>query len=179
MIYANGLPKSGTHLLCAWLEQNGARRFQEGTYKAYRAAPKQPSPRHYAYMHSHIWPHHYVRGQVITVFRHPRDVLASYAQWPQGKPILEALEGYLGGVPFVEAYRKFLPWKRKGAWVSFEWLLYNCQTRAGKTWSGQLSDWRKVWTPEIEAAYVAAGGLDLEREAGYCVHVTDIFREVE
>jgi hypothetical protein len=35
------------------------------------------------------------------------------------------------------------------------------------TWSGRHSDWRALWTDEIDAAWEAAGGPEVERLYGY------------
>lgn len=35
------------------------------------------------------------------------------------------------------------------------------------TWSGQPSDWRKIWTPEIDAEWRNAGGHEVESMYGY------------
>lgn len=163
MIYANGLPKSGTHLLMTWLASTGHREIH-GTVKGYgpelrglRVGGKGD------YIHAHVTSDHDLPGRVITVFRNPRDTLVSYARWRPEPNICKAIDNYLGNRPFVDMHRAFRGWTRTET-VTFDWLLKNCAKRQSATWSGNISQWgaSPLWTKAVEEHYIAAGGGELD-----------------
>lgn len=94
------------------------------------------------------------------------------------------------GEPFVDHYRKYLPWKKDSDTlvVSFEamltddtelrriaqWLNAPFQEDAfevlyggSRTWSGRLSDWREHWNEEVNERWAACGAQVLQDELGY------------
>lgn len=166
MIVCNGIPKSGTHLLVSYCEGLGMYLYPD-TVKGYgseiEGLPHKPLP--HSACHAHIPAKHARRipHRVVTIFRHPRDVLMSYCRAFEVSA-LEALASYLSGRPFVELYEAFLPWRQHGVTVYFEQLAKTCRS---STYSGRRSYWQDQWTDEIEQAWRSAGGPRLEQALGY------------
>lgn len=165
MIYCNGLPKTGTHLLMSHLDKMGLERVSDKTVKGYGSTIRNlPKGRNNGYAHAHVAAHHGLPGTVFTIFRHPRDTLISCARY-RDMPAIELLHKYYSGYPFVEIYRKFLPWMEKSDAVF--WFEDMQKTNDSLTYSGNLTNWREWWDGELESEYIAHGGLKLEKRLGY------------
>lgn len=143
MIIANGLPKSGTHALMAWLDSMGLKRHpgvlqvrdvKDGygygiTYNGDRSVDLLLDVPHNVYMHGHI-PFSEAAvdsldgAMVITMFRDPRNVLVSYARYrstegPRNWTVKNAVQDFWGE-PFVPRYRSYLGWRGNGLCIRFE-----------------------------------------------------------
>ena len=55
----------------------------------------------------------------------------------------------------------------EGLGVMMRELLPGCVGRESSTYSGQYSDWRQLWSPEVEAFFIASGLRKANRMLGY------------
>lgn len=216
MIVANGVPKSGTHALMALLAMQGGKRvpgildgfrgprallMPTGAWPAVPTLEQATALPHDHFLHGHVPADVEVPPsvKVVTVLRHPRNVLVSYSRrfafnrmilkWiarrrrgmhtALGSPptLQEILANGFVDRPFVEVYRRFLGWRGRGLVVRYEDIprdftagapdLYAGAAEDHNTLTSEPTDWREVWTPDIDASWRAAGGYELEQDAGY------------
>ena len=141
MIVANGVPKSGTHCVMAWLHSMGLQRVPgliDGRNRKRRLryyAPEfagevvslaelreMPDT---AFVHGHVHAAHKLDGfRVVNIFRDPRNVLVSYVRHQervhsQRITVVDAINSFCGA-PFVEAYRSFLGWRGRALCLRYE-----------------------------------------------------------
>lgn len=115
--------------------------------------------------------------KVVTILRHPRNVLVSYARWRGLDDPAVGLRGGFCRRRFVAVYRRFLGWRGRALVLRYEDMprmftagapdLYADAEEDHDTMMAVPSDWRDVWSPEMDAAWRQAGGPQLERDAGY------------
>lgn len=195
MILVNGMPKSGTHAVMAWLSRMGLKRCPGVMFSAdgrVQIAGKALSigtlldiPDN-VFMQAHVAASLDLGGFcVLTVLRDPRNVLVSYCRHRSRHDelevsIAEAIKDFWGQ-PFVPLYRDFLGWRGKSIVVRYEDLvadhvgdgasIYDDQPEwdswIGNTRTGAPSNWEDHWDDEAERAFVESDGLDLLDRAGY------------
>jgi hypothetical protein len=190
----NGIPKSGTHAMMAWLYRMGLKRVpgtilacgedQELhvtgamalTIDALRLAPDN------VFILAHVNACHRLDGfRVVTVFRDPRNVLVSYCRHRMREegldiPISQAIEDFWGA-PFVSLYSGFLNWRGRSIVVRYEDLpagmigdgrgMYSEAPRDWNTRTGSPSNWLEWWDSKAEETWSRHGGPDLLVRAGY------------
>lgn len=167
MILCNGVPKAGTHLLMSYCRALGMRVYPE-TVKGYGPDVQglPANPKAHSCCHGHVPARHaesLSSHRVVTIFRHPRDVLLSYCRYMHETP-REGLAHYFSGKGFVELYWQFVPWLRLGKCVFFERLP---KTNRGPTYTGDPTRWQDRWTPSLDALWHEHGGPELETALGY------------
>lgn len=202
MILANGCPKSGTHALMAWLAMMGMKRIPglvdgrrgrlEAELRPTEAYPdtvslnKASERPHRYFCHSHVPSDCRIpdRLKVINIVRDPRNVLVSHARFRcvdgdiKGCCLAALLREGFGKRPFMEVYRSFLGWEKRGAAVvRYEQLSRDFLAGAPGLYAGAMcdqstlnkrpTDWREHWTDDLEAAWSRLGGEALLRDAGY------------
>lgn len=202
MIVINGLPKSGTHAVMAWVSRFGLRKLRglltvnadwrlhvkdgDGlTIDRLRQLPDS------IFIHAHV-PAQYagdLQGfAVITVFRDPRNVLVSYCRYRKqvdglDVTIPQALADFWGW-PFVECYRAYLGWRGKSVVLHYENIppsqtgdgasLYAGEPLDWNTRTGAPSQWSQHWDAEAERRWIEHGGPELLNLAGYARQVEEI-----
>lgn len=181
MIIANGMPKSGTHALMAHLEAKGLRRYP-GIIKG---RDKGIDLRHLGGWDEPIEGYDFVHGHVptkarkaaegfdiVTIFRDPRNVLASYARafkakWGGRPNFIAAMDDFFGR-PFAAVAAEYVEWPKFSEIVRYEDLQPPVSaTRLSQTWTGSPSHWREWWTPEIDAAWHKRDGSEIVTKFGY------------
>ena len=172
MIFANGFPKSGNHALAKALELLGippqvnhrtfAEGLPEGTTKhvfiirdprnvvmsAIRFQGKKPTP-----------------GTFLAKFRKFEngsliEEMAKYEEWLYSNTFVTPFEELIADDAEMRAIARYLdiPYI-DGAFEELPGLTV--------TWSGKLSDYRDIWTPEVESAWNSEGGPELLARWGY------------
>jgi hypothetical protein len=169
-VLVNGFPKSGTHAAAKAVELLGV-----------------------PCIHAH-WPHPKLPEHTHHVFikRDPRNVLLSWIR-ASGNPLTEGMtiryiRQFITG-SLVDDVSAFVGWLHQDTFVMrFEDLIANDaeMRRLAKflevpylddafpnlpghttTWTGKYSDYRAVWTPQIESAWNAEGGHETLEAWGY------------
>lgn len=152
MIYANGIKKSGTHLLQKYLKTLG----------------KESVVHHAAYREiEHDAEHHFI-------VRDPRNVICSWVRW-RGRPvneetIIEAIETFQDGFSFVKYCQRFVPWltDKETTLHCFELLSAIPSLHGGTpTYTANLVDWSLSWTDAVDIEWRAKGCADLQLAMGY------------
>jgi hypothetical protein len=225
VIIVNGVPKSGTTMIVSYLTSCGLA-LEPGGLVADPGEPltmtkSGPWPKvrsrgavlkHRAndrvigaHVHAGIdlWSH-----PVVFVFRHPRNVLISWARWVAvGLDWTNAAEPAPGDVLVqidaaaidrtLDRMRAFVGWRDRAVFsIRFVDYVENPKAVSADlcaalgiapvdpmkafgdrapwvtqgyrgTWSGRHSDWRALWTEELDKAWSTAGGPDVERLYGY------------
>lgn len=137
MIVANGLPKSGTHALMAWLSKMGLKRCPgvlhidgagelgvNGNHLDVGTLAAVPDS---VFIQGHVPATFDLRGfSVVTILRDPRNVLVSYVRhraepWGGDRKFTldEAMDDFWGK-PFVETYEGFLGWQGRSVVLRYE-----------------------------------------------------------
>lgn len=189
MIIVNGIPKSGTHAVMAWFTRMGMQRHPGTLLPApngVRAAgvsleQVKQNNRPGMFILAHVPATRELWGNVVTVFRDPRNMLVSYCRHRERedgfRPTLaEAIRDYWGQ-PFVPLYDSYLGWKGRSVVIYYEDLppaqigdggsIYVGHDRDWNTRTGEPSDWRNEWNDEAEDAWRASDGPGLLRRSGY------------
>lgn len=159
MIVANGLPKSGTHALMAWLSRMGLKRcpgvlhvrsdgdlMVEGALSIPTLSVMPDS----TFIQGHVPFGHNLTGfSVVTILRDPRNVLISYirhraASWGGGKryTVAEALEDFWGQ-PFVPAYESYLGWQGHSVILRYEEMPSRVIGDGGEIYTPDRPAWDK------------------------------------
>lgn len=187
MVIVNGMPKSGTHAVMAWLADMGLKRrpgtilpapmFKVRAVGVELEAIKRDF-REGMFVLAHVPASRSLWAPTITVFRDPRNMLVSYCRHRMredniGISIPEAIRDYWGQ-PFVPTYISYLPWRGLCTTLRYEDLrpsngarIYEDHPRDWNTYTGCSSNWRDVWDGEAEDAWQEAGGPELLNRAGY------------
>lgn len=188
-ILLNGAPKSGTHALAKAVELLGIPFLLDREQWLRTSGPA-------AHMDHVDWPAEIVADRHVLIVRDPRNVLLSWMR-ASSRPLtvggaMATLRAYDGAAEtFVQHCRRFTPWiDAPGVFV----VRYEDLTGDGgatmqrladhlgvpcppdaylnlpgftATWTGEPSDWRTLWSPEIEAVWVETGGPALLADMGY------------
>lgn len=174
MILTTGFPKSGNHALVKAVQLLGHPcQVDHVPHSPYVAA----------------WP-----GPRIVIKRDPRNVLLSWVRH-QGQPVTRGMaiaymRDFEAGQTLAQAMQPFEGWltdpgallvryedlvatdaemrriaRHLGtAYIDDAWRWLPGMTR---TWNSQRSDWRAVWTPQVDAAWQEIGGPALLDRWGY------------
>lgn len=152
MIAANGMKKSGTHLLQKYLKRQGidavVHHSEFGTRDVFSD-------------------HHFI-------VRNPRNMLMSWVRWYKrpltSKNIIAGLREYEDGFSMRDYCARFIGWlhdkntkKYRFEEISSDPSIYG----ETLTWSGALSNWLTVWSTDVEKAWDASGMSDIEHLLGY------------
>jgi len=170
MIVCNGLPKTGTHALMKAVQLLG----RVDTEHAHSPTG--------------------VTGQHIHICREPRNVLVSWVRFIRSEVtqgfLIGAMQEYFEEGTFHDEYMAYSHWLNDAPLsVRFEELIgdggvtiqavadylqvpylsdaYDHLPGLTVTYTGQLSNWRDHWTPEVESAWVTHGGPEIESVYGY------------
>lgn len=201
MIVVNGLPKSGTHAVMAWLSRMGLKRCpgviapEDGRLKVHGSGGLSVHTLSVVpdntFIQAHVPAELPLKGfSVVTVFRDPRNVLVSYvrhrARWSGAEITLAEAISDFWGAPFVDVYDSYLGWHGRCVAMKYESLapdhvgdgseIYapdrpQWDKWIGNTRTGSPSDWRARWDDAAEEAWREAGGPALLARAGYGEHV--------
>jgi hypothetical protein len=201
VIVVNGMAKSGTHAVMAWLSRMGLKRCpgviapDDGRLKVHGSGGLSVHTLSIVpdntFIQAHVpasWA--LKRFSVVTIFRDPRNVLVSYVRhrlrWSGIELTLAGALGDFWGLSFVESYQSYLGWHGRSIVLRYEDLaadhvgegsdIYAPDRPAwdqwiGNTRTGSPSDWREHWDDEAEEAWRKAGGPELLVRAGYEPHV--------
>lgn len=177
-----GTPKSGTHALTKAVELLGIPRddrYREGFCSLTHALPDDPD-----------LPHQY---RAVMVIRDPRNMLISMVRWRRDTLasgfIIGCLHDYEMDLSLADWLTRMGPWlQRADVVVRYEDLIesdaalrrianalglpylddaFSNLPGLTLTWNSQHSDWRKHWTPEIEAAWQSQGLDHIALAYGY------------
>ena len=166
MVTTNGFPKSGNHALVKAVQLLG-----------------QPC------QVNHL-PFYGVTENLIFIKRDPRNVICSWLRF-NGQPVtpgtfltafrkfqerslieeMAYYEGWLSG--FVVRYEDLIASdaeiRRIADYLETPYLEGAFEALPGmtRTWFADHSDYRAIWTPEVEAAWAAEGGIELLVRWGY------------
>jgi len=170
-IEANGFPKSGNHALAKACELLGLPvEVQHLTYREKVAG-----------------------GKYILIVRDPRNIVVSMLRFRykpqtpgmfittfrkfQDKPLVEELgeyEGWLGdsetlAVKFEDLIVGQNQMEKIAAYAGVPYLDGAFEELPGltRTWTGEYSDYRKLWTPEVDKVWREEGGQELAARWGY------------
>lgn len=129
----------------------------------------------------------------VFIKRDPRNVLLSKVR-SDGQPITQGtvivkMGNFIAGDSFADVLRRYVPWLQHAPHVvSYEELIADEHVLKGiakylgvhylhdafenlpghtRTWNPEHSDYRYVWTPEIDAAWNEIGGPSILAEWGY------------
>jgi hypothetical protein len=131
----------------------------------------------------------------IHIVRHPRNMLVSWVRFTRAEfapgYLIAAFKAYYGGKPIYKEFLGYRGWledpevltvrfeeltgdegetaARIAGFLDVPLLSGAVERRLGGTvtWTGELSDWTKYWSDEIEAAWREARGPEIERMFGY------------
>jgi len=166
-VICNGIPKSGTHALLKAVQLLGVTDTD----------------------HEHLAYSSPLHDKHILIIRNPRDVLISWCRWTYK----QVTQGFIIGAmaEFVQHYNDYKPWLTDADTlvIKFEDLIsdngvtiqqiatyldvpYLTDAYANlpgltRTWTGNYSDWTEHWTQDIEDAWQAVGGANVEQDYGY------------
>lgn len=159
-LLCNGYPRVGSHKLVELALVEG--------YKLHKDSArdwKKPDIADDECIHGHVftdWD-----GPIWFTVRNPRNVLISISRALNQTPefILTRESSWnappLFGRLWVDGYREMV--SKFEITHRFE----DFEAPHSATWTGKLSDWTEHWNDELETAWIKAGGLELEKEAGY------------
>lgn len=169
MIYCNGSPKNGTHLLL-----NSVRLFGGVCFTAqHKHEPNLILSKDDKHIH---------------IVRNPRNALISYMRMNN---IDLSVKNISNEIPrLIEEQSSYLHYLRdtKTLNIKFENLVssdkelnrmakyldmrliddhFDKSKKGVATWTGRLSNWVEVWEGKINSAWIVNGGLELEQKMGY------------
>ena len=187
MILCNGIPKSGTHYLALCLELMGFPKVYEPKegpcclMNHWIEAEKLPEHDHHIFIIRHP------RNALISLLRNqgpsliPGALISAIRAYPAARP----------GLSMAQFYEQFFGWLEDSGCVTvrYEEMLSDGGKTIQKianltggiadevyasapkiqtaTWTGQPSDWREHWTPDVEAVWQDNNCPVIERALGY------------
>lgn len=177
--HATGFPKHGNHALVKALQLLGCparvRHIPWAEESAYRDAPRvfiMRDPRDAIISMLRMHRHPVTPGMFLTWFRAWRT-----DDGPEGVPLALAMAEYEGWltdpdtlvVRFEDLKADSQALRRIAAHIGVPYLEGAWESLPGltRTWNDTPSDYRIIWTPEIEAAWNAEGGSALLARWGY------------
>jgi hypothetical protein len=174
MIITNGFPKSGNHALVKAVELLGLQ--ARVTHNPYAGGfSGDPRPKH------------------LFVIRDPRNIVVSWLRFRNeavnadtfiarlcefdGRPLVGSMaeyEGWLSDpdthvVRYEDLIRDDTAHRRIADYLGVPYVAKAWESLPGytMTWTPIRSDYRTIWTPEVEASWQAEGGPDLLKRWGY------------
>lgn len=169
MIYCNGSPKNGTHLLLSSVRLFGGQCFL-AQHKHEPSLSLNADDKH------------------IHIARNPRNALISYMRMNN---IELSVKNIINEIPrLIEEQSSYLHYLKdtKTLNIKFEKLVnspgelnriskyldmplmddhFNLSKKGVATWTGRLSNWVELWNCRINSAWIVNGGHELEIELGY------------
>ena len=170
IVTANGFPKSGNHALVKGLQLLGvpcqvnhipAGDAITGRHVFIKRDPRNVVVSWLRFRHQQVTPGLFIAALRRFSERLFAQELAAYAPWLQDPATLV--------VRFEDLIQDDAELRRIAAWLGVPYIAgaWDALPRLTYTWRWPHSDYSQVWTPEVQAAWNAEGGLGLLAEWGY------------